>query len=316
MLRTPVFGVPVAALAVILTVACDRGGSSESGSNEYPLAKRPGEQSLQAKLPNQPIATHKKSPQGNYEVLPVKAVRLRFSAPWPADVEVSLDNVVLPKETGPFTPTCVAPACGGYYKFGNIDFSDPTPLWDIVVLIPDNKTGPAVTIDVRSVSMRPGATGEDQKSLPLTFTLVPTPITFTPPPPDTTATVEYAIRFPGGPQSSCEQNLAWDWAPNGTMGSPGVSSVFRIPDGMQFTEFQGTPMQIRDDPNDTPSTFCVFTGDITNLATGPWKITVRTPDRQVASCEVTLQVGLNMLGFAKEKEFCVRSDWPTMAYPH
>jgi len=51
------------------------------------------------------------------------------------------------------------------------------------------------------------------------------------------------------------------------------------------------------------------------LATGQWKITVTTPQNQVASCTVTLSAGDNWLAFEQNVQFCrlkvggIVADW-------
>lgn len=166
-MRAPVWdGVFAAAVGLAAILACNGGKGGSSGSlnpANYPLAQTPGEVFPQAQPPpppaNQPLTVRTKNASGQYEVLPVKGVRLRIAAPWPGDLEVSIDSVAVPEEKGTFTPTCVTPNCYGYFKIGLINASPPTPHWDLTVLIPDNKTGPVVTVEVRHVSKRPGVTG-------------------------------------------------------------------------------------------------------------------------------------------------------------
>lgn len=308
-------GLLAAAVGLAAIMACGGKGGTSNASN-YPLAQTPAEVLLQTKPPQQPLTTHTKNAQGQYEVLPVKGVRIRVAAPWPGDFEVTIDGVQVPKETGQFTPTCLTTNnCYGYFKIGSIDATPPTPHWDLTVLIPDNKTGPTIPIEIRHVSLRPGVTGSDLKSAPLTLTLVTAPVVAVPPPPSPTADAHFAIRFPASEFSECRQDLSWDWVPDGALGASGINSAFKLPGNMQFTEYKAGPVTITDPGEQFPSWYCVYKDEKLGLATGPWKITVTTPQNQVASCQVTLSAGDNSLGFEKNTQFCrlklggIPGDW-------
>ena len=312
-------GVFAAALGLAAILACNGGGGGgTSNSANWPLAQTPGEVFLQTKPPNEPMKTHTKNSQGEYAVLPNEGVKLRVSAPWPGDIEVSLDNVPLPKEESQGAPACVAPACIGYYKIGTIDASTPMPLWELVVLIPSNKQGnPLVTLDVHHVSLRPGVTGTDKKSAPLKFLLVQAPAPPAPPPPPApSADVYLAFRDKTtGESAACEQDLKWEWTPAGPLGNTGVSGAFKIPSNQPFKLYKTGPVKMKDGPSEHDvSWYCKYQESTPALATGDWTVTLHKPQSQIASCTITLTAGENYIGFTEGKNFCRLKTGGTFMY--
>jgi hypothetical protein len=121
---------------------------------------------------------------GAFPALPAASVYIRFSAPWPADLEMKLDGFALERAASGTTtrPDLDALDLGWYHVFSLTNIDRDATNWEIVVVAPPSRRrGPRYTIAITHLTMNPNCRrratdtdrqlisrlSEEEKSVPL-----------------------------------------------------------------------------------------------------------------------------------------------------
>jgi hypothetical protein len=184
-----------------------------------------------ARMPGQPkIYSRGKevalSQSGLYAVLPAKGVRVVVVAPWPGDLEVSVNGQALERDYTSATsrPDLEAQGLGWYrptLKMETID-RDAT-VWDLEITLPLlARSSGFVTLSIAHVSMNPLCV--DHKSPPLVLALAsPSFISPPTPPPAKTGTERVSLGLVEG-----APNYPFAWAGTGIEAGAVVTSVRNV----------------------------------------------------------------------------------------
>jgi hypothetical protein len=148
-------------------------GCDGNGQRDYPFALTPMLEAVVKPGPTQTVVA--RNTGGEFEVLPSRAVLLHLRAPWPASLQVSLDGQTIEQVRADdiARKQQLDAEEKGYYE---LDVTDPDPRdahWTIAVSPPPSKRqSGSLSLELRSISHDPDATGTDKESAPLTVRII------------------------------------------------------------------------------------------------------------------------------------------------
>jgi len=119
---------------------------------------------------------------GIFEMQPGTSLELRLRAAWPTDIQVKVENQLLPEVHD--TASHPELAASGFFRISEtrvIHSADPRLFWRVLVVLPAAKVSSNVAISVIDVSRNSSFTGPQKEAPPLQILVFRTPVTVTKP---------------------------------------------------------------------------------------------------------------------------------------